>query len=98
MKGTLKYFLKLFLFILLFFISERIIFLVFQPGLMKGISLHEIAFTFLYGFSMDAASCFAVFLFPLILISIYIYYPRAYFLKISRHYIRLIIILSAFIN
>ncbi len=98
MKSLLKYTLKLFLFIMIFFLSERIIFLLFQVDALKGISFSEILLVFRHSFSMDVASCFAVLIIPFILFSIYIFWQRDFLLKISGHYFRVIIFLSTFIN
>jgi phosphoglycerol transferase MdoB-like AlkP superfamily enzyme len=98
MKILLSYFLKLFLFLFAFFVSEQIIFFLFRTGTMKGISFSEILMSFVHAASMNLASCCTVLLIPFILFSVYIFYRHTIFEGIYRSYMRLILILSAFIN
>ncbi len=97
-KGLPGYFLKLFLFLFAFFISEQIVFLLFRVGTMQGISFSEILQSFVHAITMNVASCCTVLLVPFLLFSFYIFYRHTIFQGIFRTYMRLIIILSAFIN
>ncbi len=74
MRSYVQYFLKLFFFLLLLFISQRIIFLLFEANALKGISLSEILESFVHGFAMDvSAACYvSVLVFLLLCIRLFV--------------------------
>ncbi len=98
MKIVIHYVLKLFLFLLLLFITERIIFLLFQFNSLKGISTKEILMVFTHAFAMDVATSCYIVLFAFLLLSIHLFLKGSLIPKTLRYYTNVIILLTGFIN
>ena len=98
MKAILQFALKLFLFLLLLFITERIIFLLFQVSSLNGIQLREILAVFIHGFAMDVATTCCIMMLVFLLLSIRLFLNRKFIHKTLRYYINSVIILTAFVN
>ena len=98
MKAIIKYFLKLFLFWMILFLVQRVVFLLFQHEQLSGIGIKYILLSSWYALPMDISMTSYALLLPVLLFIILIFKNS----KIIRHiifsYFILIIILSVFVN
>ncbi len=93
-----KYFLRLFIFFMLLFFVERIIFLLFLFPEIKTIPFREILMVFRHALSMDAASACALMLIPFLLMAVIIFSESKRFQQILKFYIVFIILFTSVIN
>ena len=98
MKAIIKYFLKLFLFWMILFLVQRVVFLLFQHEQLSGIGIKYILLSSWYALPMDISMTSYALPLPVLLFIILIFKNS----KIIRHiifsYFILIIILSVFVN
>jgi len=98
MKDTLIYLLKLFLFLLFLFITERLVFLLFQFSALRSFSIADIVLVFVHGFVMDISACAYVLLPVFILLSVHLFIHRRGLVRALQFYVCGMIILSVIIN
>src|ERR1044071_2671413 len=98
MKNIWRYLLKLFVFLLLLFFVQRVVFLLFRSGELKNIPASEIMRLMLPSLQLDISAACYVLTISFLLWCVYLFIGRNLIPKILKYYIWLIIIITGIIN
>jgi phosphoglycerol transferase MdoB-like AlkP superfamily enzyme len=98
MKNVWRYLLKLFVFLLLLFFVQRVIFLLFRYSELKNISASEMMGLMLPSLQLDISAICYVLIIPFLLLCLHLFIDGNTVPKILKYYIWLIIIMTGIIN
>jgi phosphoglycerol transferase MdoB-like AlkP superfamily enzyme len=98
MKDTLRYLLKVFIFLLLLFFVQRVIFILFRFSEFKNLPAREMAGLLLPSLQMDISAACYILVVPFFLLSVHLFTGGHAVPKILRYYIGFIIVISGFIT
>ena len=98
MKEIARYLLRLFVFLLVLFFIQRLVFVLFSFSELKKLPGNEMARLFLPSLQMDVSSACYVLVLPFVLLAVYLFTNSRITLKMLKYYIWLIIIVTGFIN
>lgn len=94
MKSISKIFLSSLIFLVLLFLVQRIVFVLFLAGEMKDVSLSQMLLPFVYGLPMDVATSAGILLLLIPFLIINLFVPQIQLQKPVRMFMLLIIIIS----
>src|ERR1041385_7994701 len=98
MKDIWRYLLKLFIFLLLLFFAERVVFLLFRFNELKNIPANEIVQLVFPALQMDISAACYVLIIPFLLLCVHLFLNGNLIPKILKYYTWLIIIVTGIIN
>lgn len=99
MLKSFFYLLRFYLFWLLFFFIQRLVFLVYFSGKLQDVSFSEILTSFFYGLRLDASMAGYISLIPLLIFIIIWIFPKLRFrASITKVYVYLLVVLISLIT
>lgn len=97
-KNVLKYFFGIYIFWLLFFVINRIVFIGFNYNQFHGVDFFELVKTFWYALPLDHTTSCYLLIFPFLFLFIYTIFPLKIFLTICKWFTYLFIFIISLIT
>jgi phosphoglycerol transferase MdoB-like AlkP superfamily enzyme len=98
MKTVILNYAKLLMFLVLLFIAQRLVFVLFFTSEFRDISFTQILLTFVYGFPMDVATGAGVLMLLVVLIITNLFVPKLNIHGLVKYVLLVVIVLSWFIT